>query len=363
MKKTLIAVAALSAMAASAMAANVTLYGKIDQGFQVQSKKVDGKDRATTWKGVSGISSGSRWGLKGTEEIADGYTVGFVLESGFDGMDGSGNNAFNRDAFLTLNTPFGMLTVGRTGKLSDGNTGDIIAGQASPFGTSYKLAASTNTTFVGFNNDRTDRALRYVSPKFAGFQVHAEYANMTYSEDKYVKQSVKLTEAGSAQDVWMKQSVSKVGDTASTKKRYGGIGVSYANGPFYAAVTAETIRLPASDAAKDPQAYGFAANYDFGVAKVFAGYQYAKESAKWGDLNAGTLGVSAPVAGGTVMASVAYAKGDDSHSLTSGALGYKYSLSKRTYLYTDVAYAQEKAATTKEKTKTTEFNVGICHNF
>ena len=350
MKKTLIAVAALSAMAASAMAANVTLYGKIDQGFQVQSKKVDGKDRVTTWKGVSGISSGSRWGLKGTEQLADGYTVGFVLESGFDGMNGSGNNAFNRDAFLTLNTPFGMLTVGRTGKLSDGNTGDIIAGQASPFGTSYKLAASTNTTFVGFNNDRTDRALRYVSPKFAGFQVHAEYANMTY-------------QVPAKEPRWEGETVDKVGDTASTKKRYGGIGVSYANGPFYAAVTAETIRLPASDAAKNPQAYGFAANYDFGVAKVFAGYQYAKESAKWGDLNAGTLGVSAPVAGGTVMASVAYAKGDDSHSLTSGALGYKYSLSKRTYLYTDVAYAQEKAATTKEKTKTTEFNVGICHNF
>ena len=44
MKKTLIAVAALSAMAASAMAANVTLYGKIDQGFQVQSKKVKNED-------------------------------------------------------------------------------------------------------------------------------------------------------------------------------------------------------------------------------------------------------------------------------------------------------------------------------
>ena len=336
MKKTLIAVAALSAMAASAMAANVTLYGKIDQGFQVQSKKVDGEDRDTTWKGVSGISSGSRWGLKGTEQIADGYTVGFVLESGFDGMDakfGDSTRLFNRDAFLTLNTPFGMLTVGRTGKLSDGNTGDIIAGQASPFGTSYKLASSTKTTFVGFDTDRTDRAVRYVSPKFAGVQVHAEYANMN----------------GEA--------------TASTKQRYGGIGVSYANGPFYAAMTAETIRMPAGVAGDDPQAYGLAANYDFGVAKVFAGYQYAKESAKWGDLNAGTLGVSAPVAGGMLMASVAYAKGDDSHSLTSGAIGYKYSLSKRTYLYTDVAYAQEKAATTKVKTKTTEFNLGICHNF
>ena len=331
MKKTLIAVAALSAMAASAMAANVTLYGKIDQGFQVQSQKKGNDDRTTTWKGVSGISSGSRWGLKGTEQLADGYTVGFVLESGFDGMNGSGNNAFNRDAFLTLNTPFGMLTVGRTGKLSDGNTGDIIAGQASPFGTSYKLAASTNTTFVGFNNDRTDRALRYVSPKFAGFQVHAEYANMN----------------GEA--------------TASTKKRYGGVGVSYANGPFYAAVTAETIRLPASDTAKNPQAYALAMNYDFGVAKVFGGYQYAKDNT-WGgkDSNAGTLGVSAPVAGGTLMASVAYAKGDNDHKLTTGAIGYKYSLSKRTYVYTDLAYAEDK---NPAKTKTTEFNVGMCHNF
>ena len=331
MKKTLIAVAALSAMAASAMAANVTLYGKIDQGFQVQSKKVDGKDRETTWQGVSGISSGSRWGLKGTEQLADGYTVGFVLESGFDGMNGSGNNAFNRDAFLTLNTPFGMLTVGRTGKLSDGNTGDIIAGQASPFGTSYKLAASTNTTFVGFNNDRTDRALRYVSPKFAGVQVHAEYANMN------------------------------AGKTASTKQRYGGIGVSYANGPFYAAVTAETIRQAASVTTKDPQAYALAVNYDFGVAKVFGGYQYAKDNT-WGgdDSNAGTLGVSAPVAGGTLMASVAYAKGDNDHKITTGAIGYKYSLSKRTYVYTDLAYAEEKDG---DKTKTTQFNLGICHNF
>ena len=364
MKKTLIAVAALSAMAASAMAANVTLYGKIDQGFQVQSKKVDGKDRATTWKGVSGISSGSRWGLKGTEQIADGYTVGFVLESGFDGMDakfGDEDRLFNRDAFLTLNTPFGMLTVGRTGKLSDGNTGDIIAGKASPFGTSYKLASSTKTTFVGFDTSRTDRAVRYVSPKFAGFQIHAEYANMTYSKIGTLDTTVNI--GGTDYEVSIPVANDYAGGTASTKKRYGGIGVSYANGPFYAAMTAETIRMPAGVAGDDPQAYGLAANYDFGVAKVFAGYQYAKESAKWGDLNAGTLGVSAPVAGGMLMASVAYAKGDDSHSLTSGAIGYKYSLSKRTYLYTDVAYAQEKAATTKVKTKTTEFNLGICHSF
>ena len=334
MKKTLIAVAALSAMAASAMAANVTVYGKIDQGLQVQSTKADGADRETTWKGKSGISSGSRWGLKGTEQIADGYTVGFVLESGFDGMDGKsgqGSRLFGRDAFLTLGTPFGSLTVGRTGMLSDGCTGDIVSGKSSPFGTTYGIAAATTTSFVGLGATRTDRAVRYVSPEFAGVQVHAEYANMN----------------GEA--------------TASTKQRYGGVGVSYANGPFYAAIAAETIRQAAGAAAEDPQIYSIAANYDFGVAKVFGGYQYAKDSVWGGEkLNAGTLGVSAPVAGGTLMASVAYAKGDNDHKLTTGAIGYKYSLSKRTYVYTDLAYAEDK---NPAKTKTTEFNVGMCHNF
>ena len=332
MKKTLIAVAALSAMAASAMAANVTLYGKLDQGIQIQKTKLTGAESKATFKGTSGISSGSRWGLKGTEQIADGYTVGFVLESGFDGMDakfGDKDRLFNRDAFLTLNTPFGMLTVGRTGKLSDGNTGDIIAGQASPFGTSYKLASSTSTTLVGFDTSRTDRAVRYVSPKFAGVQVHAEYANMTYS--KIGTSTILVNTAGATAPTPVSVQVANdyAGKTTPTKKRYGGIGVSYANGPFYAAMTAETIRMPARVASDDPQAYGLAANYDFGVAKVFASYQYAKDST-WGgdDLNSGTLGVSAPVAGGTLMASVAYAE-------------------------------DKKPA----KTKTTEFNLGICHSF
>ena len=337
MKKTLIAVAALSAMAASAMAANVTVYGKIDQGLQIQSQKTDGLDRTTTWQGVSGVRSGASRGLKGTEEIADGYTVGFVLESGFDGMtgkSGQGSRLFGRDAFVTLGTPFGSLTVGRTGMLSDGCTGDIVSGPASPFGTSYGIAAATTTSFVGLGETRTDRAVRYVSPKFAGVQFHAEYANMN----------------GEA--------------TASTKKRYGGVGVSYANGPFYAAIAAETIKQAAGVTADDPQIYSIAANYDFGVAKVFGGYQYAKDSVWGGEkLSAGTLGVSAPVAGGTVMASIAYAKGDNDRKLTTGAIGYKYSLSKRTYIYTDLAYAQEDAATTEVTTKTTQFNVGLCHNF
>ena len=355
MKKTLIAVAALSAMACSAMAAQVTLYGKIDQALQVQHSKITGQDSTTTWRGESGVSSGSRWGLKGTEEIADGYTVGFVLESKVDGMTGAGDSSrlFNRDAFLSLGTPFGQFVVGRTGTLTDGYTGDIISGQASPFGTSYGIAASTKNTFSD-HITRTDCAVRYVSPKFAGVQFHAEYANMTKSV-KY--EASKRTFA--------------VGSTASTKKRYGGIGVSYANGPLYVAATVETVRQAAESELDNPSFYSLAANYDFGVVKAFAGFQHARHAQAGSDFlgkyNGGTLGISAPISNGTLMASVSYRKGetdasDVDYKWMTAALGYKYNLSKRTYLYTNVAYGFEDKDSVG-KTKTTQFHFGACHNF
>ncbi len=389
MKKTLIAVAALSTVAASAMAANVTIYGKIDQGLQFQQikgtqfypqqrKTVDVDKK--TFKATSGISSGSRWGIKGTEEITDGYKVGFVLESGFDGTDGTigqGGKLFGRDSFLTLDTPFGTFTAGRTGMLSDGCTGDIISGHSSPFGTTYGIAAATANTFSSMFGGRTDRAIRYVSPKFAGVQVHAEYANMNG------------------------------GSTQSTKRRYGGFGLSYANGPLYVAAAAETVRWAVSDEealtnghSHNPVFLSLAGNYDFGAAKVYFGYQHGRHApvsmdqtganksefgvvrvVSYGEIeydmpfigkyNAATLGVSSPIGNGAFMASVAYRKGTHDYNSDlkvkwmTGAIGYKYNLSKRTYLYTDLAYGKEewKGDGNKANSKVTQFNLGLCHDF
>lgn len=86
MKKTFVAAAVLGALAGSAFAADVTLYGVIDTGLNYQNTKttssedalkVDSKN-AFTMK--AGQSAGSRWGLKGTEDLGNGYKVGFVLE-------------------------------------------------------------------------------------------------------------------------------------------------------------------------------------------------------------------------------------------------------------------------------------------
>ena len=132
MKKTLAAVAVLGAFTGSALAADVTLYGKIDMGLQYQNTKADsvtellpgGEYVQDTIKedslGLnSGLNSSSRFGIKGSEQISEGLTVGFQLENGFSGDDGKfsqdDDQIFGRESRLYVQTDFGTLHMGRMG--------------------------------------------------------------------------------------------------------------------------------------------------------------------------------------------------------------------------------------------------------
>ena len=114
MKKTLLALATLSAMAGSAFAADVTVYGLVDYGFQF--KHVDqytqtGDDN--TFQMKSGMNSGSRFGLKGSEDLGNGLKVGFVLENGFNADDGTldnGGRLFGRESQLYVQGAFELWT-------------------------------------------------------------------------------------------------------------------------------------------------------------------------------------------------------------------------------------------------------------
>jgi predicted porin len=58
----------------------------------------------------------SRWGIKGEEDLGDGYKTFFVLESGFQvstGLTGYGNRIFGRQANVGVSSPYGSLTLGR----------------------------------------------------------------------------------------------------------------------------------------------------------------------------------------------------------------------------------------------------------
>ena len=92
MKKTLAALAVLGAFAGSAMAADVTLYGAVDTGFEYFHKKDTDNGVSTksdTFDMQTGWDTPSRWGLKGSEDLGNGYKVSFKLESGFNSDDGT----------------------------------------------------------------------------------------------------------------------------------------------------------------------------------------------------------------------------------------------------------------------------------
>lgn len=98
-KKSLAAVAVLGAFAGSALAADVQLYGLVDLGLN-WTQVDNGKTTTDSFGMGSGQNSGSRFGLKGTEDLGNGYKVGFNLENSFKADDGAfdkGSRLFHRD--------------------------------------------------------------------------------------------------------------------------------------------------------------------------------------------------------------------------------------------------------------------------
>ena len=376
MKKTLAAVAVLGAFAGSAIAADVTLYGIVDAGFQYNHIDMDGaSEDVDTFEMKSGQQSGSRWGLKGTEDLGNGLTVGFVLENGFtfdDGKDG-GDAMFDRESMLFLEGSFGKLAFGRIGSFNQGQGSFSMIGGLTPFGTSWGYAAQAGTVFA--TSTRYNNSIVYRTPSFAGFQVTAMYS-MGGNDD----------------------------ENESSTDRYYGIAASYKNGPVFGYLAVDSINYKTwySD---HPEAYHDADNdnkwtaaspatahdlddsltvtlggsYDFEVAKVYFGAQYFDniKTSNIGGITkdfgedfsfavgtdttdadelfiegyAVTLGVDAPVAGGKVMGAVGYmdaenasnsdAVGDFDFTRWSVSVGYDYPLSKRTNVYAVGAYLNE----------------------
>ena len=116
MKKTLIAIAALAVVGAAS--AQVTLYGKIDATAKASTTGKSGAAPVadlTKYSIDSAGLSGSRWGVKGSEDLGGGLTASFQLEQGFSVDTGEASNTrqFHRQAYATLGGGFGSLSLGR----------------------------------------------------------------------------------------------------------------------------------------------------------------------------------------------------------------------------------------------------------
>ena len=391
MKKTLIALAAMSAFAAAgtAAAADVTLYGKADLGLHYTYNKVDGQDAVNSFDMKSGQNAGSRFGLKGTEDLGNGTKVGFILENGFnadDGTMGQDSRLFGREANLFVTGDFGTLSMGRVGALSSGmGSYNVVYGYAA-FGTGWGDYAGAKSQFNLADRDRMDNTVTYVTPNFAGVKVYAQYSFSTKGQET----------AGNERQ----------------NQRYAGLGVKYDLGSFSTGLVVDTVlNNYANTNSEDSLGVTWGASYDFGVAKVYGMAQYGKNENKMGGYSvtdikenqtgfaavdgeglegyALTLGATAPVLGGTVYAQANYVDGETSADVTSTratadkavktadfdrwglSAAYSYPFSKRTTVYTFAAYSEGtlkvtgvvSGAVDKTKTKNGEFGVGLVHKF
>ena len=384
-KKSLAAVALLGAFAGSAFAADVTLYGVVDEGFLYTHKDTDGpgSDAVDKLELKSGIQAGSRWGLKGTEDLGNGLKVGFILESGFnadDGTQGVSGTMFNREASLNVMGPFGQLSLGKIGAITQGTSSWGKVGAVSAFGTSYGPANVANATNVfSAPTSVADNMIAYQTPKFAGFTVYAQY-------------SMGNSKTGTPTQV----------ENKSSTDRYYALGATYANGPVNLYFAVDSINYasyfdnltPSTKDVDDSLTVAFGGSYDFSVVKVFAGAQYFDEvdAGSIGGLKSGVglndsgklegyalqASVSAPLAGGTGYFGVGYLDASEADSVAAAdgvdvkyyvtSVGYKYDLSKRTNVYSVLSYAKgdrDRAAADGVDTKssTVGFGIGLRHNF
>ncbi len=340
MKKSLLALAALSAFAGIAHAqSSVTIYGLVDAG--VVSER--GGPAGTVTKLTSGVQSGSRIGFRGTEDLGGGTSAKFVLETGI-AVDTGGFNqpvgpaspngtangtAFGRQAYVGLGGDWGAVTLGRQ------YTPHYLAiVDIDPLGAGLEgnAAGFMNTTL------RMNNTIKYTAPSVSGFLGEVVYG------------------------------LGEVAGNNSANRQVGGA-VGYSNGPALVKLAYHRIDDPLGiDNSKNTLLGG---KWDFGPVAASVGINRTKgvgiiDTRDW------IVGLSAPFGASTVLAS--YIRKDDRSIINKDAnqwaIAYTYAMSKRTNFYTSYAGITNKNGAlytvgnnSDPGTGNKGFAVGIRHSF
>ena len=394
MKKSLLAVAALSAIAGAAQAqSSVTIYGVLDAGYINQ--KSDGtttnaRAQSSTSSFGQSAEQTSRLGFKGTEDLGGGMSAIFTVETGLQPNNTTASTWNNRQSFVGLKkagtgqftfgtqyTPaFQALSatdVGQTNNMpgsavypqsatgSNGNTGPL------PFATAGGSGGATDGVTV-----RTSNTFQAQSDKFAGFSLGASYTqNATTTSPT---------------------------NTASTTNNYTGWGVKadYTWNKLYVVVAANKLKSSNTSPAvtsvatsspalwntaaggnntQDNQAYA-AATYDFGILKAYLQYINRKDTSTvntnyYAQRRAQQIGVRsyitptiegwANVGNGRVTS---FGASNPSSNFVAWQAGLNYYLSKRTNVYGIYgANNQSSAAPVNPALNTNAFALGVRHTF
>jgi len=341
MKKTLVALAVMAvAGAASAQIApnSVTLYGLIDTA--VVFRDVGGVSTTTM---DAGTMNGSRWGMKGTEDLGGGMNAVFQLEGGIDsstqqlGQSTAGANPriFGRQGYVGLSGGFGTLTLGRQYTPADVALGiDAAGAQGFGGGAMYAVFASNYAQADSLAVGRQDNSINYSLPAMSGVT-----GNIMMGLDES-------------------------STTILQPQKLVGFNIGYAGGPLGLQFASETIT--ATNAATSSTGWLAGVNYNLGAAKVSVIFTGGTSAAN--QVDAGwALGTGIPM--GPTLIQLSYARetsranGATADIVTSafgGNVGYQ--LSKRTDVYASYLNKEDVSAA-NVSVKGTYLATGVRHRF
>lgn len=349
-----LALAASSAALAQSSTGSVTLYGVADANVQV----LDGASSLTRVQ--SGGLNGSRFGLRGTEDLGSGLRAFFVLESGVNLDNGSnGQNSFwGRQAYVGLATPYGKVSLGRQ------------------YGSLYNLSSD----FSQFSNNSFGASTAVIGG-FGGYEPvrGGDGSAATNGGPTRINNSIKFESQNysgfSAGALWGAGEVA--GDTKGN--RIADIYGRYTQGGFDAMLS--YVDDKANTVGLKTRTVSGAASYSFGPYKVNGGVISVNDrSIANADGEGYWLGGSYALGQHTFKTQ--YVESKNKGGLVDGktqafGVGYQYDLSKRTALYSSLTqfkndgngYVARAASslpanlTSASDRDVTEFVAGIRHSF
>jgi predicted porin len=406
MKKSLFAIAAVTAFAGAAQAqSSVTVYGILDVGYiggNVRSADKNGAPIKGTYSTIGqSAETTSRLGFKGSEDLGGGTSAVFTFETGLQ-PDNATLSTFNtRQAFVGLNDKkMGMVSIGTqylpiheaVAKTDAGQQNNMVGDVIYPIAPSNngtngigQLASTSNTDAYTI---RAANTVRYMSPNFAGFVVKATYT--ANNQDTTVQSSSsggvnnQNGWAIGADYTWKKLLVTANYQAMNSRQSPSATVWSVTgNGATSVANTSSTLNSAAiySGAAgganiRDNQMY-FAATYDFGILKAYGQYINRKATSQltsndYLSRTAQQIGVRSfitPKIEG--WASVGNGRYDSmgpnapTVNFTGYQLGSNYWLSKRTNLYAIYGSTQQSSSTYVKQPSlgANNYAVGVRHTF
>lgn len=376
----------------------VTLYGIVDLSLYYNKVSrnagtIGGAVNESQSGMTSGVLSGSRWGMKGTERFADGWSVGFVLEGGIDAENGTldqGGLGFGRQSTISISDrTLGTLEFGRRANFAYDYMVSIdpfsVSGSQAGFGSSF---GSTNGV-------RPNNLILYQTAVMDGWQAGIGYSFNTGFSAVYVNGQTATPQTGTQ----------FFGTSANMRMLTAGI--RYNQGPvafiatYDAVYGASKVVTPSGLESSNPnnavpKAWLLAGSYDFRVVKVSAAYGQTVDGVFFGQ-GAGAGGYSTPLNTFSDGSNILFAQGLRSSQYGLGAIiptgansrvllswqgltptgslktntelatqtiysaAYVYSLSKRTDLYVWGSYGNNYQ--TFSTAKSSVIGTGVRHKF